>query len=253
LKVSFADFAVAFQDAIKGIHGPREDRDLLVFLAIYLRSPIARYFLFHTSSRWGLERTDIRLAELLTVPFLLPEHHTSARSAQRLVSEVVKKADTLAQARRAVLQDRHQAIETLQAECNDLLYEYFDIIDVERALIEDTENVVIDSILPKRASATLPTLKEATPDYRNRYVDLLSETLNDWARGGSYSIHGRSYASSGSGIATVVLDRTRNGQPPPSTGEDDAALLSVLDNHLVGLLQYVFHCLEKQPLPCYVL
>src|SRR5262245_45470861 len=36
-------------------------------------------------------------------------------------------------------------------------------------------------------------------------------------------------------------------------GHYPLAVLSVLDDHLVGLLQYVFHCLEKQPLPSYVL
>lgn len=229
LRVSFADFAVSFQDAIKGIHGPREDRDLLIFLAAYLRSPIARYFLFHTSSRWGIERTDIRLAEVLKVPFPLPQQSKFPKDARRLVAAVVKKVDAFAEAGRAVLSDREDAIRRLQVECDAILYEYFDIIDVERALIEDTETVVIESILPKRASVSLPTLKEATADYRKHYLDTLCHTLNDWAREGPYRVHGRTHASSSSGVATVILDRTRNGPLPFSAENDDAALLSVLD------------------------
>lgn len=230
LKVSFADFSVAFRHAVRGIHGPREDRDLLVFLAAYLRSPIARYFLFHTSSRWGVERSEVEVAELLKVPFLLPDQHKSSKEARKLIATVVKRVDAFAQAGSAVLADRGDASRSLQAECDEILYEYFDIIDEERALIEDTESIVIESILPKRASSELPTLKEATPDCRKRYMDMLCRTLNDWAREGPYRIHGRTHASSRSGVATVILDRTRNGPPPACMENDDAALVAVLDN-----------------------
>lgn len=229
LNISFADFALAFRHAVRGIHGPREDRDLLVFLAAYLRSPIARYFLFHTSSRWGIERAEVEVAELLKVPFPLPDQLKSPKDARRLVATVVKKVDAFAQAGKAVLSDREGAIRRLQAECDEMLYEYFDIIDVERVLIEDTENVVIESILPKRASASLPTLKEATADYRNRYVEVLCQTLNDWAREGPYRVHGRTYASSSSGVAAVVLDRSRNVSPTAEAETDGAALMTVLD------------------------
>src|SRR5206468_5596334 len=73
LRVAFADFDVVFRDAVRGIHGPAEDRNLLIFLAAYLRSPLARYFLFHTSSNWGINRAEIQGAELLRLTFLLPE------------------------------------------------------------------------------------------------------------------------------------------------------------------------------------
>ena len=61
---AFADFNVSFQDFLRGIHGPKEDRDLLMFLAAYLRSRLARYFLFHTSSNWGITRQQIHVDEL---------------------------------------------------------------------------------------------------------------------------------------------------------------------------------------------
>lgn len=230
LNVSFADFAVAFRHAVRGIHGPREDRNLLVFLATYLRSPIARYFLFHTSSRWGIERAEVEVAELLKVPFPLPSQLKTPREAQKLVAAVVRKVDAFAQSKRGLLGNREQAIERLQTECDALLYEYFDVVDVERVLIEDTANVVIRSILPKRASAKLPTLKESSPDFRKRYVDALCQTLNDWAREGTYRIRGCVYASSKSGVAVVILDRSRNGATPSGPANDDGSLIAVLDD-----------------------
>lgn len=176
-----------------------------------------------------MERTDIRMAELLELPFPLPDQLESPKEARQLVARIVKKVDGSAQRQRSGLTAENE-IRRVQSECDAILYDYFDITDVERVLIEDTESVVIESILPKRASASLPTLKEATADYRKRYVDMLCHTLNDWAREGPYRVHGRTHASSSSGIATVILDRTRDGPPAPSAENDDAALLSVLDN-----------------------
>ena len=40
---AFADFDVSFQDAVRGISGRKEDRDLLIFLAAYLRSALATF------------------------------------------------------------------------------------------------------------------------------------------------------------------------------------------------------------------
>lgn len=230
LNVSFANYAVAFQDAVKGIHGPKEDRNLLIFLTFYLRSPIARYFLFHTSSQWGIERTDIRVTELLSVPFPLPHQLDTPRQAKKLVTELVKKVDAFAQTKRAFLDNREEAIQRLQCECNALLYQYFDIIDVEQILIEDTTSVVIPSIHPKRASANLPTLKESSTDFRKRYEVALCETLNDWAQGGKYRIQGRICPSSMSGIAVVILNRSRDGAKPSGPAKDDRSLLEVLDD-----------------------
>ena len=51
--IAFADFPVSFRHALRGITGPVTDRALLIFLAAYLRSPLARYYLFHTSSLKG--------------------------------------------------------------------------------------------------------------------------------------------------------------------------------------------------------
>src|SRR5205823_4417033 len=72
-RVAFADFDVSFQHALRGISGPPEDRDLLVFLTAYLASNLAKYFLFQTSSNWGVSRQEVHVEELLRLPFPLPQ------------------------------------------------------------------------------------------------------------------------------------------------------------------------------------
>src|SRR5262249_10487314 len=40
LRATYCYFSVVFRHALQGIHGPEEDRELLQFLAAYLRSPL---------------------------------------------------------------------------------------------------------------------------------------------------------------------------------------------------------------------
>ena len=220
LNVAFADFAVVFRHAIRGIQGPAEDRELLLFLTAYLRSPLARYFLFHTSSRWGIERAEVEVAELLKVPFPLPEHSLAPDQAKKLVKQVAQKVDAFSRRDEAILDSREELIEALQTECNKLVYEYFELDEIERVLVEDTVSITMESILPPRASTKLPTLKESSSDLRKQYTDLLCDTLNDWTRGGPYHITGQVQSSPGSGIAAVILERSRNSDKRADAASD---------------------------------
>ena len=220
LNVAFADFAVVFRHAIRGIQGRADDRELLLFLTAYLRSPLARYFLFHTSSRWGIERAEVEVAELLKVPFPLPEQSSAPDQAKKLVKQVVQKIDAFSRREEAILDNRGELVDALQAECNKLVYEYFELDEIERALVEDTVSITMESILPSRASAKLPTLKESSSDLRKQYAKLLCDTLNEWTRGGPYHITGQVESSQGSGVAVVVLERSRNGDKQVNVASD---------------------------------
>ncbi len=211
LNVAFAGFPVAFRHAVRGIQGPIEDRDLLIFLAAYLRSPLARYFLFHTSGRWGIERAEVEVAELLRTPFPLPDQAQFPDQAKKAVKKIAQKVDAFSLRVVGILEDRKQLVEDLQAECDALVYDYFGIGEVERALIEDTVSISMQSILPPRASVNLPTLQESSSIYRKQYTDLLSETLNDWTQGGVYRVSAQVQSSSGSGMAAVILNRIKSG------------------------------------------
>lgn len=229
LKVAFADFSVAFQDAIKGIHGPREDRDLLLFLAAYLRSSTARYFLFHTTSRWGLERFDIRLAELLQTPFLLPEDHASPRDARRIVSRVVKEVEAASQSRDKLLSDREHVLSASQTRCDALMFEYFGLGESEQILIDDTCRVIMESIQPASATDGVPTLRVPSRDARELYLETLCGTLNNWTSGGPYRVHGRTFTSSDAGAGMIVLRRsTAKSVELPQQTDDDGPLLDTL-------------------------
>src|SRR5262249_37890389 len=85
---AFADFDVVFRHAVRGIRGPDNDRDLLAFLAAYLQSALARFYLFHTSSNWGVSRAKVHVEELLRLPFPLPDETMRPKRSREIVREV---------------------------------------------------------------------------------------------------------------------------------------------------------------------
>ena len=105
-RVAFADFDVSFQDALRGIHGPQQDRSLLVFLSAFLRSSLARYFLFHTSANWGVSRQVVDVEEILRLPFPLPDAQPDPKRSHQIVREVVKIVNEAARKADADMVDR---------------------------------------------------------------------------------------------------------------------------------------------------
>ncbi|MHB1785267.1 MAG: N-6 DNA methylase [Acidimicrobiales bacterium] len=231
MRVAYADFAVSFQDAIQGLHGPEADKPLLMFLTAYLRSPLARYFLFHVTENWGIERATVHLNQLLTIPFLFPEQSTRPERAAAIVEAISRTVSEATNQARGDFADREQIVRQAQSRADELIYEYFDVDEVERTLVEDTLSIIIPSTRPSRASNDIPTLVQSSPNRRERYKETLCRTLNGWAEGGPYRVKGTVRFSDESGVGVVILERLRtdaaeNVEEPHS--EDLIPLLSHL-------------------------
>ena len=167
-RVAFADFDVSFQDALRGIHGPQEDRKLLVFLSAYLRSSLARYFLFHTSANWGVSRQVVDVEEILRLPFPLPDAQPDPKRSHQIVNEVVKIVDETARKADADMVDRVGIVRGASVKIEPLINEYFDIIPPEKALVEDTIRVVIDSTAPDPSTAPSADAKTSNENTAGR-------------------------------------------------------------------------------------
>jgi hypothetical protein len=228
MKVAYCDFDVVFRHAVQGIHGPKRDRDLLTFLAAYLRSSLARYFLFHTSSNWGVSRSKVHLEELLELPFPLPEETARPARAGEIVAAVAARVRQAMAETSSPFTDRQSIVREAQAAIEPLLFEYFDLDDLEKVLVQDTNKVIIPSIRPSRASDNIPTLRPSTSQDREAYKALLCETLNDWAKGGPYHVDAQVHASAASGLAVVILRRGKGGESRDE-GTSTDGLLPVLD------------------------
>jgi hypothetical protein len=148
---AFANFDVAFRHALRGIHGPQEDRELLLFLAAYLQTALARFFLFHTSSNWGVSRAEVHVEELLRLPFPLPDQGHNPKQCRRIVREVaLVMAEAASRAKKVVI-GRDEIVAEAITVAEKLVEAYFDVDDIERILIADTEAIIIPSVRPTRA------------------------------------------------------------------------------------------------------
>ena len=223
-EVAFANFNVAYRHGIRGIHGPDADADLLALLTFYLRSSLARYFLFHTSASWGVSRATIDIDDLMRLPFPLPGQADHPDRAAELVAEAGRlMAAVVGEAEEAIL-GRDQVIRRAQARAEALVAEYFDVDAIEAKLIADTVDIVIPSVRPTRAKIDVPSLLPARPEHYADYIELLCRTLNAWANP-DYRVHGKAVADANLGVGMVVLQKTRRAESP---GQLDGATTSVL-------------------------
>ena len=227
-RVAFADFDVSFQDFLRGIHGPQSDRDLLVFLAAYLRSSLARFYLFHTSSHWGITRQQVHVDELLRLPFFLPDTLHDPERGQAIVREVSRIVTDAAAQAGEDFADRRGLIRVASDAIEPLLEEYFDVLPVEKSLINDTVAITIRSVLPSRRKADVPTIKPSREAQREHYTKLLCDTLNGWSRNSTFTVHGRSVASEKLGVGVAVLQKTPPGMALDKE-EDLSDVLVALD------------------------
>jgi hypothetical protein len=225
---AFADFDVSFLFSIRGISGPQEDRDQLIFLAAYLRSSLAKYFLFHTSSSWGISRQRVGVDEVLRLPFPLPVAHADRKRAQQIIVEVSRIVSYAAEEASKNFIARDAAIRTATESIEALLYEYFDILPQEEVLVADTVGILIPSARPTRARLLVPTIKPSDQPQRDEYATLLCKNLNAWAKNGPFRVHGRCIASGKLGIGVAILNKAPDGtnsiQP-----DDNGDLLKALD------------------------
>ncbi|KMQ49467.1 putative type I restriction-modification system, M subunit [Chitinispirillum alkaliphilum] len=226
-RIAFADFDVSFRHALRGIHGPESDRNLLIFLAAYLRSDIAKFFLFHTSSNWGIYRPEVHVEELLRIPFPLPDVMSDPTLCRAIVDEIAANVTKASKEASGLFSDRQDIVNRTQQDANKLIEEYFDIDDYERMLIADTITITIPSVQPTRSKTDIPSIKQSTSQMRKTYTDLLCNRLNSWSRS-EYLVHGKVIADLKTGLGLVILQKTKRGDLPTSLPSDDKNLIPLL-------------------------
>lgn len=245
-KVAYSDFNVVFQHSLRSIKGPVDDAALLMFLAAYLRSSLAKYFLFHISANWGSERDQVHLEEVLQVPFPLPGSDFVSHDAEGIIKGVAKEireirgklqelqrklsqsadrkslfTDINASITKEWNRERKKYIDKLQDEFDKLIYRYFGLTEQEIMLVEDTIHVFEPSSTPTSwwspKTVTLDHVEHSTVNpYADQglkaYADILTSTLNKWAQteGSYYRVFAEGGIEDQTGLAMVTLTISRS-------------------------------------------
>lgn len=240
---AFLDYEARFQDALQSIVGPLEDAEKLQFLTAFLRSPLARYFIFHTAANIGTERDKAHLMEVLRLPFFLPDSEFANPEAASILNKVVTKmqrfqkdmqasvdkllddkpvSDLDAKKRDAWFRLQRDKSARLQGELNPLIYAYYGLNEQERALVEDTCEILDRSDTPGslESARDIPTLRQLTSaDELTPYAAMLASTLNEWATGKvSAAVSGGVDAELGLALVEITQVKTaRAFEPRPIT------------------------------------
>jgi hypothetical protein len=243
---TFFNYKVRYQHALHSISGPKEDSDYLLFLTSVLRSPLARYFVFHTAASMATERDKVSNTEALRLPFYLPDSEDAQPNASSIVTRIAAKirrfSEELDESAKALpkepararlgplfgddssdetdakeidrwYQKQRKKAEELQAELNVLIYDYFGVSTEERALIEDTVEIFDRSDTPGsfEAARKMPTLLPLSAAGLKPYAYTLTKALNGWSSGG-LSVLALGGVDVELGFGLVELRQTRTPQ-----------------------------------------
>jgi hypothetical protein len=249
-EAAFSDFPLRFQHSLQAFTNPHGgDRNELLFLAAFLTSKLARYFVFHTSANLGTERDKVHLDEVLRIPFFLPDDDAAPAQASAILKSISgmaerfqqdcqksalkleqrmkrKPADfellsdddengTSAERLRAWRAEYERKSRDLRAKVEPLIYQYFGLTEQDIALVEDTCDLF-------GRGATPPTLESARKNPilapidqaagLETYATMLCSTLNGWASGTSRAIAIGS-VDPATGTALVELRQAKTANP----------------------------------------
>jgi hypothetical protein len=198
-----------------------------MFLAAYVNTDLARYFLFHTGSYQGQERGKVEDYELLRLPFPLPDDLPQPAKGRDIVGKVASLM--LGAKKRLELSDfgRTEVITEIKTSLQELVFEYFDLLDNEKILIEDTIRLALPSATPNpnsRRRQVPPSLTPVSAEQRVQYITLLCSTLNEWASGGMYRmIPVEHLVAEAAGVAVLAFRRVSGELPQASIPPEQMA------------------------------
>ncbi|MCY4012738.1 MAG: N-6 DNA methylase [Gammaproteobacteria bacterium] len=155
------------------------DAALLKFLAVYLRSSLAQYFLMLRAWKMLGARGGFHLREIRTFPFFEPPDAPNPDAAQGAMATACGHMDEIAE---LPLLEQRARYQKLRQELDHLVYAYFDLSSAERDLVRETTTVLLPSIRPASLSALRKGHARRTAhlnDYR-AYAKSLLRALTLW-------------------------------------------------------------------------
>jgi len=175
LRAVFTNRKATFKHTVAAICGTPKDEDVLRFLAVYLRSGLARYLALHTGFSPANERERITVEEVEQFPFVHPDDHADPRRAWAIVRQVGKAM------RKFEERDGFMTAPWDDADYEDAVAEYFGLNEGERALVQET----VLWALPSRQMADPARLQTPWQDPPTKatvqsYARMLKQSLQHW-------------------------------------------------------------------------
>lgn len=179
VRAYYYDRLATFTHSIGVLAGGDADAPLLKFVAVYLRSSLAQYFLVLRAWKMLGERGGFHLREIATFPLFEPSAAPDPTAAQEALTVAGGRMDEIAELPLLRQRTRYQE---LRPELDRLVYDYFGLTSDERALVQETTSVLLPSIRPASLGAlrAKPAQQTAYLDDYEAYAKSLAGALTRW-------------------------------------------------------------------------
>lgn len=239
IRAGYSDRPFCFNSATGGIAFPEADTAIAKFVACYLRSNLAKYWLILNGYSATAERARVSLAEVLSLPFIDPADHGNpefAAEALRLAGEKIAQHQTLIGTTFS-----EATYELAQDGIDEIVFDYFGLTDHERILVEDMVGLAAKSLQPTSYDELFTPLQaEIDKKIASIYVAQLEEALRLWSqrRGGSGSISVRCLDRAGTktplDVVHVALRADDGTQRQIGAAQTCRELIGIIQDRISG-------------------
>ena len=181
VRAVYFDAPATFTHSIGVIAGSRADASLLQFVAVYLRSSLAQYFLMMRGWKMLCQRNGVHLTDIKSFPFFDPADAPDSIAARRALERTAKRISELTQ-----LDDLDQIQSSYIANrdaFDEDVFDFFSLSTKERELVLETVSILMPSIRPRQFSnLDTPAQKIAQPADFDIYGRALADALTEWRR-----------------------------------------------------------------------
>jgi hypothetical protein len=178
VRAVYYDAPASFTHSVGVIAGAKEDAQLLQFVAVYLRSSLARYFLMMRGWKMLCERNGLHLADVETFPFFAPNESPNpkvAAAALKTVSECIQKIRALPEL------EQGRTYAEMRTTLDQAVFSYFGLTEDEQTLICESVEILMPSIRPRSfRSLDTPAQQIANTTNFDNYAQALGSALTLW-------------------------------------------------------------------------
>ena len=234
IRAVYFDRPGSFKSSVGVIAGSPESEPLLRFVAIYLRSYLARYFLMLRSWKMLCERNGVHLKDVEPFPFFTPDQAPDPEASTKALNQIVAFSHELERLPELEQAARYQL---RREELDEFVFDYFGLSGTERALVREAVDVLMPSIRPRSyKSLYTPLQHRANSDDIARYASALATELTSWRErmDGVGRFHVSVMASEPThtgpvGIVRITYESDNTAQASVDTRIDDVLVRETLD------------------------
>ncbi|TRX59217.1 N-6 DNA methylase [Fulvivirga sp. M361] len=164
---SYLDYDCSYRDAVYGING---ESHLLKLLTAFLNSSLASYYLFLTSSSWGVEREKIMSNEWMKLPAFVFDFNESWQK------KIIEKFDEIVNSKKNEFLGVDEHILIIEKEIDKLIFKASEFDKEQIALIE---NVLSSSLDLFNKGENSEARKTCTKHGHKQYAEIICGEINN--------------------------------------------------------------------------